>query len=385
VNRQYLINGLAGIVGVALVWWIASNTYWEEYERNTGLQGEALTNPFYAAERLARSLGARTTLRHEIMSAPSTSAVIVLAYWNWSLIPERRERIERWVQDGGRLVTSGQMTLDTQFSSWSGVTQSLAKSPPARKKPRCLPTARCPAPDSATAEEPGNPNRRWTLCDLAEFSLLSTHRKVSWQLNDTLSHPQVLRVPIGKGSVTIINANAFTGDALTCGDNGLLFVAATQLHAGDPVVFLSEGGHSSLLKLIWESGAPIVMLVAVSIVLWLWRFAVRFGPLMAVPDPARRSLAEQIRGTGRFTLRFGGGGPLHAAAVRALNETAARRLPHYERLSGETRIAQLAPLAGLSTAELSAALDRTVARNPHELRKAVAILEQARRHMSDNT
>jgi hypothetical protein len=382
MNRQLLIYWLAGIAVTALGWWVASNTYWEEYDRNTGLRGEALTNPFYAAQRLAGLLGANTKLRHELLTAPSTNAVIVLGYWNWGLIPERRVRLERWVKDGGRLVISWQMLLERELNSWSGVTRAGVKANSDTKKPRCLPAARCAAPDGANTEEPDKPNRRWAICDLAELSYLSTSRKVSWRLNDTHSHPQVLRVPIGQGSVTIVNADAFTGDALTCGDNGLLFVAATQLHSGDHVEFLTEDTGSSLIQLVWRYGAPIVMLVAVLIVLWLWRSGVRFGPLMAVPDPARRSLAEQIRGTGRFTLRFGAGSALHAATVRALNETAARRVPHFERLAGDARIEALAPVAGLSPSELSAALD-SVARNPHELRKAIATLELARRHMSE--
>jgi len=184
--------------------------------------------------------------------------------------------------------------------------------------------------------------------------------------------------------VTIVNADPFTEESLVCGDDALLFVAATQLRSGDHVEFLTEATGSSLLQLVWMYGAPIVMLAAVLIVLWLWRSGVRFGPLMAVPDPARRSLAEQIRGTGRFTLRFGAGRALHGAAVRALNETAARRVPHFERLSGEARIEALAPLAGLSVGELSTALNGAIARNPHELRKAIATLELARRHMSES-
>src|SRR5262249_10823818 len=110
-----------------------------------------------------------------------------------------------------------------------------------------------------------------------------------------------------------------------------------------------------------------------------------FGPLISEPDLARRSLAEQIRGTGQFTLRFGGGRALHAAAIRALDETAARLVPHYDRLAGEERITTLAPLTGFGTGELSAALDRATARNANELRKAIAIVELARRHMTQTT
>jgi hypothetical protein len=376
MSRQLLINGLSAVVVIALVWWIASNSYWEEYDRNTGLQGEALTNPFYAAQRLSELLGAHTKLRHEIMRAPPPQAALVIGDWNWDLMPERRERLERWVQDGGRLVVLRNMLSETQFNAWTGVTQSRKGD---RKKP-CPRASQCPPPDHSYVQDPGNPGKRWNICDVSDWTFLATSRPIVWRLNDTDGHTQTLRLRIGRGSVTIINADPFTKESLPCGDDALLFVAATQLHAGDPVEFLTEDSGPSLLQLVWTYGAPVVLLLIVLIVLWLWRSGVRFGPLMATPDPARRSLAEQIRGTGRFTLRFGAGRALHAASVRALNETAARRVPHFERLAGEARIEALASLAGVSASELSAALERA-ARNPHELRKAIATLELARRHL----
>src|SRR5579859_3349781 len=133
-----------------------------------------------------------------------------------------------------------------------------------------------------------------------------------------------------------------------------------------------------LLKQLWTYGAPVIVLGLLLVALWLWRSGVRFGPLEAAADPARRSLAEQIRGTGRFTLRFGGGRALHAATIRALSEAAARRLPHYDRLSGPERIAALASLTSVSEQELSAALEEPGARR-RDIRRAIASLEAARR------
>lgn len=369
MKRQHVINASIVLFFAAVVAWIAANSYWEEYDWHSGLQGEALTNPFYAAQRLAGELGAHTRLRHELVAVPPPNAVIVVGTWNWNIIPERRERLERWVSDGGRLVASRELLADSKFNEWTGVTRTKAGKEAAS-------TAL-----TATVGEPDKANRRWQICNLVDIYYLSTSRKPSWRLNDTNTHAQIVRIPIGRGSVTIINADPFTEDTLTCGDDARVFVTATQLRAGDDIEFLTEGSGSSLLQLIWKYGAPVVLLIAAFIALWLWRSGVRFGPLMAEPDLARRSLAEQIRGTGKFTLRFGGGRALHAATTRALDEMAAHRVPHYGRLSSEERIATLAPLTGLGSADLAAALDSSVARNPHELRKAIATLELARRHM----
>ena len=210
-------------------------------------------------------------------------------------------------------------------------------------------------------------------------------RKLSWRLQDRDGNTQALRVPIGRGSVTMVNSFAFDNTSLLECDNALLFTAATQLHRGDEIHFLTDGQGGSLLTLLWTYGSPVIVLAALLVVLWLWRSGVRFGPLVAAADPARRSLAEQIRGTGQFTLRFGGGTALHAATVRALNEAAARHVPHYERLTGDERAAALAPLTGLGSGELTAALLDPAARRPHEIRKTIAFLEAARRRIAAPT
>ena len=76
---------------------------------------------------------------------------------------------------------------------------------------------------------------------------------------------------------------------------------------------------------------------------------------MNEPPTARRSLAEQIRGTGQFALRHGDGESLHAASLRALTEAAARRVPGYARLSPSDRAAALARLTGFDRDAFTAA------------------------------
>ena len=76
---------------------------------------------------------------------------------------------------------------------------------------------------------------------------------------------------------------------------------------------------------------------------------------------------------------------MYAATERALNEAAARHFPHYERLTGDERVAALASLTGLDSAELAAALLDPAARRPHDIRKTIAFLEAARRRIAAPT
>ena len=375
MNRKHLLSlGIAAGL-CALIAWIARSTYWQEIDVRTGLEGEALTNPFYAAQHFAESLGARTHWRHEVIALPPRNAIIVTGVWNWNLIPSRRKRLERWVAAGGRLVVDRELIADHEMEDWTGVAR-LAVEPDKSKTNTC--TAADPCPDAA--KDAGKPPRkRFHICNLADFTRLGTTRKTTWELRNDRSHVQVLRIPIGRGSVTMINALPFSNTDLLCGDDALLFTAATQLRHGDEIYFLSEDGGAALLALLWSYGSPVIVLAALLIALWLWRSGTRFGPLVAVPAPARRSLAEQIRGTGQFTLRFGGGRALYVATARALREAAERHIAHYERLSVEERIATLANVTGLGPGELSDALDYSGARRPNDLRRTIAVLESARR------
>jgi hypothetical protein len=147
------------------------------------------------------------------------------------------------------------------------------------------------------------------------------------------------------------------------------------------VVFMTEAAVSSLPALVWRHGAPVVVMLMAFIALALWRGAVRFGPLVAPAERARRSLAEQILGTGRFAVRVGGGAALVAAELRALHEAAARRIVGYERMPAAEQTAAVARLASVDAAALAAAMSATAEQRSPELRSRLALLESARRQL----
>src|SRR5688572_28229623 len=83
--------------------WISNRTEWVEYTMPMPAKGEAARNPFYASQRFAEKLGADTSW-DRIFVEPSTDAVIVLSTWQWSLSANRRLALQRWVENGGRLI-----------------------------------------------------------------------------------------------------------------------------------------------------------------------------------------------------------------------------------------------------------------------------------------
>ena len=380
MKRAGLVSLLIALPLVLLTYWIASHTYWAEMKVPMPPKGEALTNPFYAVQRFAEALGARTTW-DRVFVVPPTESVIVLSAWHWSLSSGRRAALERWVESGGRLVVDRLAGGEDDFERWSGIVRQHRDAHDARRSadPESDDACRTFEEEREGSHAPGGSNS-YSMCDVDCACSLTSNRRVLWALRDA-SGIQAMRVPVGQGSVTMINASPFRYRSLFDGDHASVFVAATGLRRDDDVHFLSEDNHPSLLALIWLRGAPAVTLTLALVALLLWRGAVRFGPLAAPQSAARRSLAEQIRGTGQFTLRHGGGTPLHNACVRALDEAAERRVKGYARRSADDRAAVLARLTGFDRQALAAAIHQDGAPSAHELRRAIAVLEVARRQI----
>jgi len=384
--------------------YIARNSYWTTETISTPAKGEAVRNPFYAAQKYAEALGTTTEWRREFGGLPSPDSVIVLSAWRWDLIEGRTRAMKRWVESGGRLVADRSiMGADQDLKKWSGISRDY--STPAKQdsshddaeekeeetteapatRPFGQPPARCRVLDTFVQDNTIETGRKlFEACNFDFEGRLLSSREPNWSLI-TRNGAQVVRVPIGTGSITLLNGTPFRNKGLFDGDHAQLFVAATQLRRGDHIYFLSDDESEALLTLMWRYGAPVIVLAFLLVAIGLWRGSARFGPLTATPDSARRSLGEQIRGTGWFTVRHGGGKALREAAVRALFETGRRRIVNFNGLSAEERIKALAKHAGLAPDALATAINFAGPRRPGELRETLLLLETARRTILTQT
>jgi hypothetical protein len=379
VKSKRIVQGVLLLLLLGVCAWIARHTYWDERRVPLPWHGEALSNPFYAAQRFAAKLGARS-LWDPLAATPPADAVMVLANWNWDLSRPRRERLQRWVEGGGRLVMDESVgRAGAAFERWSGIRTVHGT----RDEDHTDEEGEEPA--RPTAFEPCQPLRdpaghEISVCDFDPDRSFRSSRPVEWSLRDARGD-HALRVRVGRGSVTVIGARVYTYRELFRGNHAELLVASTQLRRGDEIRFLSEPLQPSLFALSWRHGAPVLVLGLALILLALWRKGAAFGPVALEIETARRSLAEQIRGTGQFALRFGDGAALHAATLRALAAAAAGRIAGWERLTDTERAVQLARCTGVDAGRLAAALLPAVRPRPHELRNAIALIEATRRRI----
>jgi hypothetical protein len=382
MKRPSVLSIALVLFALLVVLYLVVNTEWGEVEVPTPLLGEAAANPFYAAQRLVETLGA-TSERRESLGDTGNAAIVVLSTWGWDINDARRAELERWVELGGRLVVDAALiTGSDAFEVWSGIRHESEEpdADPDLFEPTAVIDPCRSLQVTGTEIDAEAPPERYEACNFDSTSWFETSGEPLWGLSDD-GFLMAVRVAVGRGTVTAVNGVPFVYRELFEGEHGELFAAAAGVRAGDHVVFMTEADVASLPALVWRHGAPVVAVLLLSIALALWRGSMRFGPLVAPSERARRSLAEQILGTGRFAVRVGGGAALIGAVRRALHEAASRRIVGYERLDDAARAEAVAALAGVDAGELKAALEPMQNPRPLDLRATLALLESTRRQL----
>ncbi len=402
LSREMSLNLLALALLAGLALWVASRTEWVDVLVATRPRGEAETDNFYAAKQLLRRLGARVSAPDNLDRFPPPGATLVLVSPQWNLFPERDAQLKRWVEGGGHLVLPNFTWFGDEIE-WVPISQlrrkvedddkatnprpAAASAPAFVPRPTVLvgpsnePKNICP-PLQETTELPGafGAARSYRLCSVVAFTNLQAKQAAQWSVNDAHG-AQLLRVGVGRGSVTALNTyNLLDNGSLFAADHALAVVAALRPGAGREIWFVVNEARDALPLWLWQRAGPAIALGLLALALALWRGAMRFGPLAPQPPLARRSVAEQIRGTAAFVLRRGGA-PLLAASRRALDKAARKRLPGLDRMGLGERAAAIAKAVDLPAEALQRALDTRLAPTRRELPDRLALLETARRRL----
>ena len=355
---------------------------------------------------------------------PPPGATLLLSSWNWDIFAGREAALRRWVEAGGHLVVSN-FAIERGGLGWVPVFEKpkpkvLAKAATAESAASAASAASQPASKDADAEDrdddenedvsdaklpprptfgPGAPTTRCSgvnePADVAPAfgfargyatcmftgSALQANVAPIWALDSSRGHV-VVRVPLGRGSVTVSSVDLpLDNDVLPDHDNALIAVAALQVRPGHTVWIVRDEARPPLLVFLWQHGAPAVLLGAAALGFALWRGARRFGPRIAVAPLARRSMREQIRGTAEFVAHRGSPA-LHAAQLRALSDAATPRIRGFDSMILGQRAQAIAALTGMDPHTLAHAmnpsLNATPSRHPAA---ALALIETARRRL----
>ena len=384
MNRDVLTRIALVALVLGAVAWLATATEWTDVQVQKPPRGAAARDSFFAAEQVLRQLGARVERRQALEPLPPPDARLVLSSQYWHLFPERALQLRHWVEAGGQLMLPATLVGQEELEDWLPLElQDKPKREPLRPR-----RGASPDPDAfcrqltvpAKLVADGVPGLR--LC-AAPFRQAVRARAGAgeplWLLEGS-DGIELLRMPLGRGSVTAYAPWTMTHNTeVLRADHALALAAALQLEPGAAVWLVTEEARAPLLAWVWDNGWVAVLLMLAAAAAWLWRAAVRFGPVGAVPPPQRRSMKEQVAGTGAF-LRQHGTAALHAAQLRALLETARARLPGFAGMHANAANQAIAKATALDAAVLARASEPGP-RAPDRLPADLELLEAARRRL----
>lgn len=383
MNRDTVVRAVVVLALLALLGWLSTLTEWVEVDVQLPLRGEALKNPLYATQALARGMGASVVRRHGLADMPPPQGVLVLDSRHWGLLPERAQQVRNWVRGGGQLVIpKWAMDLPSLEDFLPIDDEEVKRKPkPAECKELREPDNVAPAYAPAPAAADANAKRDYRICAALTGPVMRPAGVASlWSVQGE-EGVELLRVPVGRGSVTVIGPwEMLDNTRLLREDNALLAAAALQLRPGASVWFVSDEAREPLLVWLWHSAWPAVLAGLLALALVVWRGMVRLGPSIAPAPTQRRSMTEQVLGTGQF-LHKHGAAALHAAALRALCETARTRLHGFDTQPVFAQAQTLAAVTGLDEIALVQALTPARDQGKLALSRQLQILETARRRL----
>jgi hypothetical protein len=427
-SNDVTINLLALAVVAALGIWLMFATEWVDVWRPTPPRGEAARDDHYAIKQIVGKLGAKVSSPDNLDRLPPPGATLVLESNQWDFLPGRSQQLREWVEAQG-----GHLVLPSFFTTGAGIDwlplrqkkrakgaalscpapghdddardeddddderEEVEPTPPALRPrppdplfvgPQDNPRDQCPTlAERLGGDADAEPLRRFRLCQGEWLTGLETVPAAAeaWSIVGTKGAP-VLRAALGRGRVTAMGGWGFLNNhSVFHGDHAQVAIAMLDLRPGDEVWFVIDEKREALAMWLWHRAGPAIGLALLAVGFALWRGARRFGPLLPQPPLARRSVAEQIRGTAAFVLR-GGGAPLLAAARRALDEAARQRIAGYDRMTMGQRIEALRQPTGLSADVLTRALDPQLPPGRgRALADKLAIVEQTRRRLAFNS
>lgn len=323
-----------------------------------GPSPEAQANPYLAAEHFLRRQGINVEHANNLDVLPNLEPdqrSLLLLGERTHMTPREVDQLMNWAQAGGRLLfvaealwdnstaSSGDLLLDRlrlrQFLSKDLKTPEpeLIKDRYPKLTKLYLEDEEAPAyvgfDTDFHLEDPQNLAQAWAN------SALATHMM---QLNH------------GLGSITVLtDAELWKNDHIDQYDNAwLLWYLSADTH----VTLLYDIDHDNLLALLLRYFPQALVALLALIALWLWRSAVRQGPLQQPAPKARRQLEEHVQASAGFHLRHNGRQHLLHSLQQDVLRRARHLHPGFEQLAVAEQWQVLARLTRQPTRAISQAL-----------------------------
>ncbi|MCC2638332.1 MAG: hypothetical protein K0Q68_2051 [Moraxellaceae bacterium] len=328
----------------------------ESVTRDQGMSREAHLNPWLAAGRLLERQDLRVRMEPDYGGLPRHARVIVLATPLEYLDTRERDALFEWVRAGGHLVSelqevapAGKAAPEEVLARRLDVRLREQEATRDTRRPR----GRDNGPRPTQLDQEGQVLARFN----ASYYLTPGKHAPSWVASDA-NGPHAMRFAVGAGRITVLSDldwmhNRRLGDA----DHAALLWRVVDAPTRAEVWLIHGVERPSLLRIVWDKAAWLLLSLGLFVLAWLWGASRRFGPLQPPAAAARRRLGEHLEASGRYLLRHGGLATLFNASRERLLGQAQRRHPQWRSLPPAALAEQLALRARLEPAPVRRLLE----------------------------
>lgn len=434
VQRQWLIIGLLAVTLAGLgTWWFLAN-----FDKVTALSFEnpeerRLRNRFDAALLLLQKAGRQVSVVNSVNDLPEklgAEDTFYLLAPTYSLSAVNLQRLIDWVDDGGHLIyqATGYFQPETgdksepllehfsvavkfvyQDDDETEETEAVESRPSPLgdwddawiqqldgKTRHSLCTSGIIADSYCDSEEQDSFDAGLTPVQIdASQSPLIVHfhhyrvlEDVNQQANWVVqghNGPKLLQIPHGRGYLTVVvDADAWSNDSLLKHDHGASVMALSALDGRSGQVFWQYFlERQSLLSVLWQSAASLLVAVTLLSAFLAWRSGFRFGPARNTVQVDRRSLLEHVQAAGLWQADNGYLVRLVTDARNRLDQEISRRRPAWPILSEQEKVTLLLEHSGLSAERIHLALFEQEAISKRNVTEIAQALQQIQRSIAD--
>ena len=277
------VGGLI-LIGLALAGtWFLRNFERHTYEVDEGYSTQARRNPFLAAERYLRRLGAEVTSvagRGPLRELPPTSDILIVNNLG-PLNADRRSALQAWVEAGGDLVVTGLQTSDPDETRPDDVLATFGV--------RLL-----EADGDVPKTDDGRVLVDLTFGDHPRPLRLSAPARLYLQDQEDRAQAagaaedgryRLIQIPLGAGRITVSADNRFlTNAGIGEHDHAALLARVATRPGGGRIWLLYDSGMPGLLDVLWRAAPWALASGTLLVICFLWHLGWRLGPEQ--PHPA---------------------------------------------------------------------------------------------------
>lgn len=371
-------------IAAGIYWYINLEFTYEEIDR--GYQGEAITNPFLAADYFLRRMGQKTekvklfTEKRFQLEAEDTLFVPGkrIAYNQ-----RRSDYLLDWVKQGGHLIITAKAFKEDDYQARDFILDAVG-----------LQLAwQINEGDSLEEDDPVSLDIEdeedfWQI-DFVDYQVVTYmpefDQEIIWSVSNG-NKLHAVQIKLGDGRLTLLSdTKMFRNDYIDEYDHAAFLYALSNDQAQDSAsgVFYYSlfEDQDSLLAWLWNHANPLMISILIMFVVFLWKIVPRFGPLINVHQPVSRRFLDHLEASGNYHWRQGHYSLLVREVRKQLSSQMKLKYPEWVHMSQKDQVTHLTDLSQLEPSVIEKALFEMQIERVDDFVTKIKILEKLRKSL----